>query len=58
MSDEKSSRHSPRAEYLEIPMNNINDFLAFDKIVAVGGSFMMKGDIVANCKKLMEVIKK
>ena len=39
-------------------MNNINDFLAFDKIVAVGGSFMMKGDIVANCKKLMEVIKK
>ena len=39
-----------------VDMGNIKDFLAFDKIVAVGGSFMMKGDIVANCKKLLEVI--
>ena len=39
-----------------VDLSNINEFLAFDKIVAVGGSFMMKGDIVANCKKLMEVI--
>ena len=41
-----------------VDLSNINEFLAFDKIVAVGGSFMMKGDIVANCKKLMEVIAK
>ena len=50
----------PQVKFLPtggVDMNNIKDFLAFDKIVAVGGSFMMKGDIVANCKKLMEVIK-
>jgi len=50
----------PQVKFLPtggVDMNNINEFLAFDKIVAVGGSFMMKGDIVANCKKLMEVIK-
>ena len=49
----------PQVKFLPtggVDMNNIKDFLAFDKIVAVGGSFMMKGDIVANCKKLMEVI--
>ena len=51
----------PQVKFLPtggVDMNNINEFLAFDRIVAVGGSFMMKGDIVANCKKLMEVIKK
>ena len=41
-----------------VDLSNIKEFLAFDKIVAVGGSFMMKGDIVENCKRLMEVIKK
>ena len=40
-----------------VDRSNIDEFLAFDKIVAVGGSFMMKGDIKANCEKLMEVIK-
>ncbi len=34
----------------------VKEFLAFDKIIACGGSFMMKGDIVANCKKLAEVL--
>ena len=49
----------PQVKFLPtggVDMNNIKDFLAFDKIVAVGGSFMMKGDIRANCKKLLEVI--
>ena len=41
-----------------VDLSNIKEFLDFDKIVAVGGSFMMKGDIVANCKRLMEVIEK
>ncbi len=40
-----------------VNLDNIRDFLAFDKIVAVGGSFMMKGDIKENCKQLLEVIK-
>ena len=39
-----------------VSYDNINEFLAFDKIAAVGGSFMMKGDITANCKKLIEII--
>ncbi len=39
-----------------VDLNNIREFLAFEKIVAVGGSFMMKGDIKENCKKLLEVI--
>lgn len=38
-------------------LSNIREFLACDKIAAVGGSFMMKGDIRENCKKLMETIK-
>ena len=40
-----------------VDMSNIQEFLAFEKIVAVGGSFMMKGNITENCKQLMEVIK-
>jgi 2-dehydro-3-deoxyphosphogluconate aldolase/(4S)-4-hydroxy-2-oxoglutarate aldolase len=50
----------PQVKFLPtggVGMDNINEFLAFEKIVAVGGSFMMKGDIKENCKKLMEVIK-
>ena len=37
-------------------LKNIKEYLSFDKIAAVGGSFMMKGDIRANCKQLMEVL--
>ena len=50
----------PQVKFLPtggVDLSNITDFLAFEKIVAVGGSFMMKGDIRENCKKLMEVIK-
>ena len=49
----------PQVKFLPtggVDMSNICEFLAFEKIVAVGGSFMMKGDIKENCKKLMEVI--
>ena len=49
----------PQVKFLPtggVDLSNIRDFLAFEKIVAVGGSFMMKGDIRANCKKLLEVI--
>lgn len=50
----------PQVKFLPtggVDLSNIKEFLAFEKIVAVGGSFMMKGDIKENCKKLMEVLK-
>ena len=34
------------------------EFLSNDKIYAIGGSFMMKGDIVENCKKINEIVNK
>ena len=40
-----------------VDMTNIDEFLAFDKIQAIGGSFVLKGDIVANTKALMEKLK-
>ena len=39
-----------------VDLNNIDEYLAFDKIQAIGGSFIMKGDIEANTKALMEKI--
>lgn len=39
-----------------VDLSNLAEFLAFDKIYAVGGSFMMKGDIVDNCKKINEIV--
>lgn len=38
-------------------LTNLKEFLDYEKIYAVGGSFMMKGDIVENCKKINEIIK-
>ncbi len=40
-----------------VDLTNLKEFLSFDKIYAVGGSFMMKGDIEANCKAINEIIK-
>ena len=40
-----------------VDMTNIDEFLSFDKIQAIGGSFILKGDIVANTKALMEKLK-
>ncbi len=50
----------PQVKFLPtggVDISNINEFLAFDKIVAVGGSFMMRGNIKENCEKLMRVIR-
>ncbi len=50
----------PQVKFLPtggVDLSNIKDFLAFEKIVAVGGSFMMKGNIKKNCEALMEVLK-
>lgn len=39
-----------------VDLENLAEFLSFDKIYAVGGSFMMKGDIAENCKKINAVL--
>lgn len=41
-----------------VDLSNLAEFLDFDKVYAVGGSFMMKGDIVENCKKINEIVSK
>lgn len=40
-----------------VDMTNIDEYLAFEKIQAIGGSFIMKGDITANTKALVEKLK-
>ena len=40
-----------------VDLTNLKEFLEFVKIFAVGGSFMMKGDVTENCKKINEIIK-
>ena len=39
-----------------VNLDNLEEFLSFEKIYAVGGSFMMKGDIAQNCKQICEVV--
>ena len=41
-----------------VDLTNLEEFLAFDKVYAVGGSFMMKGDIVENCKSIVAITNK
>lgn len=40
-----------------VDLTNLSEFLAFDKVYAVGGSFMMKGDVCANCKEINKIVK-
>lgn len=39
-----------------VDLTNLAEYLAFDKIYAVGGSFMMKGDIQANCRAICDIL--
>ena len=39
-----------------VDLTNLKDFLGFEKVYAVGGSFMMKGDIENNCKEIEKII--
>lgn len=39
-----------------VDLINLKEFLECDKIYAVGGSFMMKGDIVENCKAINKLL--
>lgn len=38
-----------------VDLINLKEYLDFDKVYAVGGSFMMKGDIVKNCKEIVKI---
>lgn len=38
-----------------VDLSNLKEYLDFDKVYAVGGSFMMKGDIVKNCKEIVKI---
>ena len=38
-----------------VDLSNLKEYLDFDKVYAVGGSFMMKGDIVENCKEIVRI---
>ena len=39
-----------------IDLTNLEEYLSFDKVAAIGGSFMMKGDIKENCQKIVEIL--
>ena len=41
-----------------VDLSNLEEYLSFDKVYAIGGSFMMKGDIVKNCKEIQEIVKR
>ncbi len=38
-----------------VDLSNLKEYLDLDKVYAVGGSFMMKGDIVKNCKEIVKI---
>lgn len=38
-----------------VGFSNLSDFLSCSSVLAVGGSFMMKGDITANCKEIVKI---
>lgn len=39
-----------------VSLENLTEFLSFPKIFACGGSWMMKGNIAENCRKILELI--
>ncbi len=39
-----------------VDLSNLKEFLDYDKIYAVGGSFMMKGDVIENCREICKII--
>jgi 2-dehydro-3-deoxyphosphogluconate aldolase/(4S)-4-hydroxy-2-oxoglutarate aldolase len=41
-----------------VDLSNLAEFLEFDKIYAIGGSFMMKGDIKENCEQIAKIVNK
>lgn len=39
-----------------VDASNLSEFLAWDKIHAVGGSWMMKGDVVKQCQEIKSIV--
>ena len=39
-----------------VDLTNLTEFISFEKVYAVGGSFMMKGDITENCKEINKLL--
>ncbi len=39
-----------------VDLTNLKEFLQWDKIYAVGGSFMMKGNVQDNCEKIKQIL--
>lgn len=39
-----------------VDLTNLDEFLAFEKVFAVGGSFMMKGNVTENCKNICKIV--
>lgn len=39
-----------------VDLSNLAEFLGFEKVFAVGGSFMMKGDIAKNCAEINKIV--
>ena len=51
----------PKIKFLPtggINQSNLKEYLDNDRIFAVGGSWMMKGDIVKNCQEINKIINK
>ena len=49
----------PQVEFIPtggIDASNLNDYLAFDRVKAVGGTYLLKGDVKANTEALMKQI--
>ena len=40
-----------------VDLSNLSEFAKEKKIFAIGGSFLIKGDIVSNCQKALSIIK-
>ncbi len=38
-----------------VNLSNLAEFLSCERVYAVGGSFMMKGDITANCREALNI---
>ena len=38
-----------------VNLDNIREYLAHDKVVGVGGTFLLEGDIVSNCAEVLSI---
>lgn len=41
-----------------VDLSNLEEFLAFDRVFAVGGSFVCKGDVAENARRATEIVRR